>query len=122
MTPLEKDVKSWADKRFGERDNAGRIRKLGEEYGELGEAVARFEKHPTDDNFAKMVEESADVGLVVSDLLALHGVSFEAAMRTKLEANKLRSSKYPDMRKTLEYIAEHVPNTPWGKAAAEALK
>lgn len=44
------------------------------------------------------------------------------AMRTKLEANKLRSSKYPDMRKTLEYIAEHVPNTPWGKAAAEALK
>jgi NTP pyrophosphatase (non-canonical NTP hydrolase) len=92
MTQLEQDIKTWADDRFGHRTTTGRIRKLGEEFGELAEAVAEADR-------TKIIEEAADVGMVVSDMLALIGVSFSEAMATKLEANKKRSATYKELKK-----------------------
>ncbi|MFZ4856162.1 MAG: hypothetical protein ACOYL3_07170 [Desulfuromonadaceae bacterium] len=86
MTGLEAEIKSFADERWPDRDIAGRIRKLGEEFGELAEAVARGVDN---DIFL----EAADCGIILADLLALMGKSLTVGMMVKMEINRNREVK-----------------------------
>lgn len=86
MTGLEEEIKKFADDRWPDRDVAGRLRKLGEEFGELAEAVARGDNNAT-------FLEAADCGIVLTDLLALQGKSLTIAMMVKMEINHSREVK-----------------------------
>lgn len=86
MTALETEIKQFADDRWPDRDVAGRLRKLGEEFGELAEAVARG------DGDAAFLE-AADCAIVLTDLLALQGKSLTVAMMVKMEINHTREVK-----------------------------
>lgn len=93
MNSFEVDVKRFADSRWPSRDLPGRIRKLGEEFGELAEAVAKHQANPEPQTKAFVVEEAADCGIILTDILALLGVSLSDAMEMKLEIVKLRPRK-----------------------------
>jgi NTP pyrophosphatase (non-canonical NTP hydrolase) len=86
MTSLENDIKSFADERWPNRDVPERLRKLGEEFGELAEAIARG-----DDAAAFL--EAADCGIILADLLALKGKSLTVAMMIKMEINATKEVK-----------------------------
>ena len=63
MTPLEVQLEEWHRRRYGETvDVSGTYRKLLEEVGELGEALLL-------DDYEKIEEEAADVGIVLTHLL-----------------------------------------------------
>jgi NTP pyrophosphatase (non-canonical NTP hydrolase) len=76
MKILEKKVKEWCDSEFP-RDLPGRIRKLGEEFGELSEAMVRGQKK-------EIIAEAGDCGLVLMDICNLLGASFSASMETNM--------------------------------------
>ena len=86
MTGLEEDIKKFADERWPDRDVAGRLRKLGEEFGELAEAIARG-----DDDAAFL--EAADCAIVLADMMALRCKSLTVAMMVKMEINYNREVK-----------------------------
>jgi len=77
MTDLEQRIFRFANERWPDRDRAGRMRKLGEEFGELAEALIRGDE-------TEICMEAADCGIVLADLMGLSGVSLNAAMEAKL--------------------------------------
>jgi len=83
VTGLEQEIKSFADRKWPGRDLAGRLRKLGEEFGELAEAIARGEME-------EAYLEAADCGIVLADLVALMGKSLTIGMMVKMEINKAK--------------------------------
>lgn len=83
MTDLEQRIFDFANQRWPERDRAGRLRKLGEEFGELAEALVRGDE-------TEICMEAADCGIVLADLLALSGCSLTAAMEAKMVVNNRR--------------------------------
>ena len=96
MQQLEQDIKQWADSRWPTRTLASRLRKLGEEVGELAEAVcdrageyatAECEKSeynlPMDVDNHAAAQEAADCAIVLSDICSLLGYSLSAVMREK---------------------------------------
>lgn len=99
MTRLEQDIKQFADERWPSRDVAGRLRKLGEEIGELAEAVAHYEYNRAINKCGELAVwnvrlEAADVGIVLTDLLAvLDGSSLQEMMLVKMAMNKDRPAK-----------------------------
>ena len=89
MNELELRVKRFADSRWPKRDLAGRVRKLGEEFGELAEAVARLESvsNGHGEIFKRrnhVAEEAADCAIILSDIVGLLGLSLEDVVRLKL--------------------------------------
>lgn len=76
MTDLELKIKAWCDKEYP-RDLPGRLRKLGEEFGELAEAVARGQRK-------EIIEEAGDCGLILKDICGILNVSLDDAIETKL--------------------------------------
>lgn len=110
--PVVQRIKEFADLRWPDRDLPGRIRKLGEEFGELAESVARMEgARGTDtvteemwmDLLANMVMEISDCSIVLQDILIVAGVTGDLCecMNAKMEVNELR-----------EWPVEEVQNVP----------
>lgn len=95
MTILENRIFELANERWPNRDLPNRMRKLGEEVGELAEAVARLqwaEGQASDGIVDQMKEavrmEAADCAIVLTDLLALlDRRSLNVAMRQKVLLN-----------------------------------
>lgn len=80
MTSLEVKIYDFCNERYP-RDLPGRLRKLGEEFGELAEAIARGQRK-------EIIEEAGDCGIILSDICALMDASLVAAMDTKLWLKK----------------------------------
>jgi NTP pyrophosphatase (non-canonical NTP hydrolase) len=90
MQQLEQEIKAWADSRWPTRTLASRLRKLGEEVGELAEAVCNYESLPeycreTDFESGRITasREAADCAIILSDICSLLGYSLSAVMREK---------------------------------------
>jgi NTP pyrophosphatase (non-canonical NTP hydrolase) len=93
MVTLEQDIKQWADSRWPTRTLASRLRKLGEEVGELAEAVCQAEVtrmaeeggcHLVSNTLRReAAREAADCAIVLSDICSLLGYSLSAVMREK---------------------------------------
>ena len=81
MTDLETRIKQWADGAMPDRTLASRLRKLGEEVGELAEAVCNLGPNKPDTNgyfsdlYAPAAQETADCAIVLSDICSLLGFS-----------------------------------------------
>ena len=96
MTALELDIMQTADRRWRKRTLANRLRKLGEEFGELAEAMMEFAAaaNASGGEFEQRKEafrdEAGDVGIVLTDLCGLAGFSLDEAMRQKLAKNKAK--------------------------------
>jgi NTP pyrophosphatase (non-canonical NTP hydrolase) len=72
---LEAQIHDLADRHF-KRDLASRLKKLGEEIGELAEAIVRKDK-------ASILEEAADCNNVLTDIAHVAGGSLVEAQRKK---------------------------------------
>lgn len=89
MVTLEQDIKQWADSRWPTRTLASRLRKLGEEVGELAEAVVTLEGYsgPSEFDMGRLREatalEAADCAIILSDICSMLGYSLSAVMREK---------------------------------------
>jgi len=95
---LERDIWKVQQARWPRRTVANRIRKLGEEFGELGEALIEYAgaanapgNPGVTECWQKIREESGDVGIVLADLCLMLGFSLSRAMREKLEKNEARA-------------------------------
>ena len=90
MQQLEQGIKEWADGKWPARTLGSRLRKLGEEVGELAEAgcdrTERLGYCTMDERHAAtlvMVREAADCAIVLSDICSMLGYSLSAVMRDK---------------------------------------
>ncbi len=96
MTALELEISQAADRRWRKRTIANRLRKLGEEFGELAEALMELAgaANASDGEFERckqaVRDEAGDTGIVLADLCALAGFSLDEAMRQKLAKNKAK--------------------------------
>jgi hypothetical protein len=90
MKHLQQRIKTWADKRMPERDIPGRLRKLGEEHGEFGEAVTRYMMSPTADNAIAAGIEAADMAMILTDSLDMMGLSLLKCMQLKMQIIEAR--------------------------------
>ncbi len=91
MTRLEHAIKDFADDAFGSRDVPSRFRKLGEEIGELGEAIARYTGEKSRPHHQAVCLEAADVAIVLADLLiVLGGESLAGWSAVKMDRNRER--------------------------------
>ena len=80
MTNLETKILDFCNERYP-RDLPSRLRKMGEEFGELAEAIARGRRK-------EIIEEAGDCGIILTDICALLNASLVAAMDTKLWLKK----------------------------------
>jgi len=93
MVTLEQEIKQWADSRWPTRTLASRLRKLGEEVGELAEAVCQAEAtrmaehggfHLVSNTLRReAAREAADCAIVLSDICSMLGYPLSAVMREK---------------------------------------
>lgn len=94
-------IKEFADLRWPDRDLLDRLRKIGEEYGEMNEAAARFFRlqclpDVPDEAYmnalAHLTMEVADVAILLQDILILSGVEGDLiqCMMAKMEVNERR--------------------------------
>lgn len=88
LSPIEAEIKAFADGRWPSRSLAGRLRKLGEEVGELAEAVVNL--HMGVGAVDEIVTEAADCRIVLADLCALLNRSLDEATRRKMDENWAR--------------------------------
>ena len=86
MNGLELRIKNYADARWPERDTRDVMAKLGEEFVELMEAVAQGDE-------AGIRLEAADLGILLTNLLALEGDSLRAWMEIKTATLERRLSE-----------------------------
>lgn len=82
---LQQRIKTWADARMPDRDIPGRLRKLGEEHGEFGEAITHYLVDRTSANAVKAGIEAADMVLVLADTLEMMGLSLYTCLDTKMK-------------------------------------
>ena len=68
---LDRDIEAWADEQWPDADLAAKFRKLGEEVGELGEALARFSAEKERRRWA--LPEIADCGIILSHMARMLG-------------------------------------------------
>ena len=85
MEQIQQRIKVWADARMPERDIPGRLRKLGEEHGEFGEAVMHYMMDPTPDNAIAAGVEAADMAMILADTLGMMGLSLLTCMQLKMQ-------------------------------------
>lgn len=90
MTDLEKQIKTFADERWPNRTPFSKLRKLGEEFGELSEACAKWGEHAKFGRIADIKEEAADMAIVLADFVALLGGSLHEEMVKKMRVNVRR--------------------------------
>lgn len=84
MQQLEQEIKQWADGKWPARTLASRLRKLGEEVGELAEAVCYVPEHDLPAYLGEAAaREAADCAIVLSDICSLLGYSLSEVMREK---------------------------------------
>jgi len=99
-SPVVQRIKEFADLRWPDRDLPGRLRKLGEEIGEVNEAAALLcmgQAADVDldthlDLLARLTTEVADCAIVLQDILIVAGVSGDLleCMDAKMEVNERR--------------------------------
>jgi len=94
MQQLEQDIKYWADSRWPTRTLASRLRKLGEEVGELAEAVCLLPG--TGRASREAAREAADCAIVLSDICSLLGYSLSAVMQEKFAEVQARPVYQPE--------------------------
>lgn len=89
MNPLELEIAQFADKHL-RRDLASRLKKLGEEYGELAEAIANGDR-------VGSRLEAADCGIVLTDIAHLLGASLQDLMAYKFQIvqERVRNGRLP---------------------------
>jgi hypothetical protein len=102
---IEARIKEFADLCWPDRDLPGRLRKLGEEVGELNEAVCHFQQHLVYQEIAKsndqeeldlfhdwVLTEIADCAIILQDMIGLMGHSepLTDLMTAKMEVNECR--------------------------------
>ena len=99
-------IKVFADLRWPDRDLPGRLRKLGEEFGELAEAVCYVgltSKVPEDAGLclANFALEIADCAIILQDMLIVAGCegSLICYMDIKMDINEQR--EWPDQEETV---------------------
>jgi len=99
MQQLEEQIKQWADGSMPNRTLASRLRKLGEEFGELAEAVVQrtdvSENAPNRINHAaasNVAREAADCAIVLSDICSMLGYSLSGVMTGKFAEVQARPS------------------------------
>lgn len=96
LSPMEREVFEFANERWPRRDLPGRVRKLGEEFGELAEAVARYLSRSIGGDEAlyearsNVLKEAADCGIVLDDLCAILKASLHQAKVRKMHENQRR--------------------------------
>ncbi len=101
ISPVVQRIKGFADLRWPDRDLPGRLRKLGEEVGELNEAASRLYaalSQGTIDTevyynlLADMTMEVADVAIILQDIMIISGVDGDLleGMDAKMEVNERR--------------------------------
>ncbi len=83
MQQLEHDIHKWANERFPDRTLASRLRKLGEEFGELAEAVCNVPNYPHSELCHTAAFEAADCAIVLSDICSMLGYSLSGVMTAK---------------------------------------
>ena len=86
MQQLENQIKQWADGKWPNRTLASRLRKLGEEFGELAEAVASregYRHYGKDASSLCAVKEAADCAIILSDICSMLGYSLSGVMTEK---------------------------------------
>lgn len=106
MQQLEQDIKFWADSRWPTRTLASRLRKLGEEVGELSEAVCDYTREhaiaeceaseynsPMRVDGHHAAQEAADCAIILSDICSMLGYSLSAMMREKFAEVQARPVK-----------------------------
>jgi hypothetical protein len=95
---LVERIKEFADLRWPDRDLPGRLRKLGEEVGELGEAICNLmfvNQIPPEEAESIMVKfalEVADCAIILQDMLIVAGCQGTLAdyMAAKMKVNEYR--------------------------------
>lgn len=87
---LQNRITTWANDRMPNRDIPSRLRKLGEEHGELSEAVTRYLLNPTSANKLKAGIEAADMALVLMDTLAMMDMNLLKCMLIKMDVIEKR--------------------------------
>ena len=101
ISPVVQRIKEFADLRWPDRDLPGRLRKLGEEVGELNEAATRLYAACIPDHIdresylnllANLTMEVADVAIILQDILIISGVDGDLleGMDAKMEVNERR--------------------------------
>lgn len=105
ISPVVNRIKEFADLRWPDRDLPGRLRKLGEEIGEVNEAAARLYAHlscPIEDTeafretyldlLAELTTEIGDAAIVLQDILIITGVDGDLmeVADAKMEVNERR--------------------------------
>lgn len=99
MTALELDIAQTHDRLWRKRTVSNRIRKLGEEFGELAEALAEYIAAVNCSNGEfearkqALKDEAGDMGIVLADFCILVGFSLDDAMRQKLAKTKAREAE-----------------------------
>ena len=87
---LERSIKEFADTHWPNRTPASRIRKLGEEFGELAEAYAEYRANPRFGSVALVKSEAADVAIVLIDFMALMGGSLDYELHKKISESTMK--------------------------------
>jgi NTP pyrophosphatase (non-canonical NTP hydrolase) len=104
MTKLETQIKTFADERWPNRTPFSKLRKLGEEFGELSQVCANYDGGRFG-RIAAIKEEAADMAIVLSDFVSLFGGSLEEEMIKKMRTNvrdqqMLSTAEYQPARST----------------------
>lgn len=95
MTDLEQRIHTFADERWPDRTIAQKLKKMGEEFGELAEAVAVAGVgfvYSTSER-ACILEEAADCANVLSDLCSMLGASLSEEQAKKLDRILVREAQ-----------------------------
>lgn len=90
---LEAQIKEYADGLWPRRTPFSRLRKLGEEFGELTEACANFGQDARFGKVAAIKEEAADMAIILTDFISLLGGSLEEEMVKKMRVNVQRTQQ-----------------------------
>lgn len=83
---IDEEIGAWNDRVHPDADLPAKFRKLGEEVGELGEALMRFQHYENNQRFVDCRMEVADCAIVLSHMARLLGAeSLDELMRRKFK-------------------------------------
>jgi len=86
MNDLQKQITDWHKETFPAATDAEIIAKIKEELEELWEELAAYRPG----NLDRVIDESADVVIVLSAFLGRIGVDLDSAVRDKMNINRRR--------------------------------